>query len=181
MRVLIFAVCFLLSPVSQAADAKHQWKSYKDSDIAKAFNSISKREGIKIIVDPRLKDFENTHGFDYEKISMNELMSILSVSGYTIQRIGNLYKVLSYHNMKKDAIKVIEPRDDLNLFDELVVTTVVPLKYTEPKDIVPALRPQVPMWTQLSSAGGNEILLTATYGKVKKLMEVIEYLDVKSP
>ena len=106
--------------------------------------------------------------------------SVLEVHGFTTVSAGAVTKILPSVRARSQNMEILQQPNNGDPGDK-IVTQIIPLKYSSPDAIKNVLAPLVNQTSVLISyAPSNMLIITETLSNIKKLMKIIEVLDVES-
>jgi general secretion pathway protein D len=156
--------------------------NFNNVDIRVFIKFMSNMTGKNFIIDNRVKG--NVTIISPKKISIDEAYqvfeSVLNINGFATVKSGKIIKIILASNAKSDNIntqlaKATEsPRDK-------IVTRIIPLEYASSSEIKNLLTPMVPKGSIiLAYPGTNILIITATLSSIKRLLKIINTLDIQS-
>jgi general secretion pathway protein D len=170
----------LLLVLSLPAYSENYSASFKNTDINEFINTVSKKLGKTIIIDPTVKGYISVRSYqDLDpKQYYSFFLSVLEVYGFAVVKMPNgVTKVIPAKNARVMALPLIE--DENMTDDDEIILRVVSLHNVPAKELAPLLR-------QLNdSASGsvvhydpsNILLLTGRAAVVNNLVSVIRNVD----
>jgi general secretion pathway protein D len=142
---------------------------------------ISELTGKNFIVDPAVRG--NVTIISPTKISENDAYlvfeSVLEIHGFTTVPSGAVIKIVPSAEARSRSIDTIRPGTATEPEDR-VVTQLVPLKYTTPVEMQKVLQPLVSKTSVvIPHTQSGMLIITETLSNIKRLMSIIETLDVE--
>jgi general secretion pathway protein D len=142
---------------------------------------ISELTGKNFIVDPAVRG--NVTIISPTKISENDAYlvfeSVLEIHGFTTVPSGSVIKIVPSAEARSRSIDTIRPGTATEPEDR-VVTQLVPLKYTTPVEMQKVLQPLVSKTSVvIPHTQSGMLIITETLSNIKRLMSIIETLDVE--
>jgi general secretion pathway protein D len=111
--------------------------------------------------------------------AMEMLQSILDIKGYTMVKADNAVKVVTQAEAGQKNIEIRTTEKGLS-GDDRVITQIIPLKFLQATDVRNDLQPLVSRnGNMLLDARTNSLILTDVASNIKKIMKVIDYMDVQ--
>ncbi len=164
------------------------WQAVAQDEVTFNFNNADIRSVIKFVSDFTGKNFlvDNRVKGKVTIISPKALpaesayqvfLSILEINGFAAVPGKDVTKIIPKAEGKQKAIRV-KLKGDLAYGDE-IVTQVVPLKFAQAQQLVGVLRPIMATTGNITAyAPANMLLITDSASNVRRLMKIIEALDV---
>ena len=142
---------------------------------------ISELTGKNFIVDPAVRG--NVTIISPTKISENDAYrvfeSVLEIHGFTTVPSGSVIKIVPSAEARSRSIDTIRPGTATEPEDR-VVTQLVPLQYTTPVEMQKVLQPLVSKTSVvIPHTQSGMLIITETLSNIKRLMSIIETLDVE--
>ncbi|MEM7540224.1 MAG: type II secretion system secretin GspD [Pseudomonadota bacterium] len=149
------------------------------ADIRVLINTVADMTGKSFVVDPRVKG--NVTVISSAATSVDSLydvfLSILKVHGFVAVPAGDVIKIIPDATAKQTGGDLTA--DGQRRYRDEIVTAVIPVEHAEAAGLVPILRPLLPQEAHLAAHANSNVLVGAdTAGNIRRLMEVIEELDV---
>ena len=113
-----------------------------------------------------------------KKEAIQALDSVLAINNIAAIPLGDKFlKIVPIPSAKQEGIpfgQQVPPADTLG-------TQIIPLRYADAADVIPALQPYLHAYGQLLAlVKSNSILITETAGNLKQMLEIIAYVDQPS-
>ncbi|CAB1207925.1 type II secretion system secretin GspD [Acinetobacter bouvetii] len=173
----LFAAAPLIAIVSTATHAQ-TWKiNLRDADLTAFINEVADITGKNFAVDPRVRG--NVTVISNKPLNKAEVydlfLGVLNVNGVVAIPSGNTIKLVPDSNVKSSGV----PYDGKHrATGDQVVTRVIWLENTNPNDLIPALRPLMPQFANLSAvAGTNALIVSDRANNIYQLETIIRNLD----
>lgn len=177
----------VMVPVSSSAkpaatvpsQTKHTW-NLQGVDIKSVVTEISRETGKNFILDPQVQGnvtIISSHPMGPAE-SYQVFLSTLRVMGYAVVPDGSDLKIVP----ARDAANQSSLATDANpgQGDEAVVR-VVQVKYVSAMQLIPALRPLLPTWGNVTAyAPSNTVILSGSAGNVQRITQIIHEVDSPS-
>ena len=188
MLFLICAVAASASAVAQergngTSDAPDSLKQLQRSEgvpLDKVIVAVAKKSGKRFIVDNRVSGNVQILGQDLSAVTYNDLLSILLLNGDTAVEVGNYVNVIPESSVRQMPLPMATVRDSFP--DGQFVTTIVTVKNVSALQLVPILRPLLPVYAHLAAvACGNSLILVDNFANVKRIEKLVLALDVGKP
>jgi len=106
-----------------------------------------------------------------EKLNYGSLLSILHSNEYTAYKSNDLIKIIRLKNARSSAIPVVEANKTYH--DNEYVTAFLKLEKSCAMSLLPILRPMVPRHSHMAASKYRSILITDSYGNIKRIKRVI--------
>jgi general secretion pathway protein D len=172
-----------LAPESLAQAAKNQLEKieFVNAPVAAVLDYYARLTNRSIIPAPNLAGVINFRAQTPLTIeeAIQALDSVLSLNGIATVPVGEKFlKVVQIATAKQEGLPVTaDPADPLVQRDALT-THIIPLKYAEAGEAVAALQPYLHPYGQLLPLlKSNSIMVTDTGGNVRKMLEIVRYID----
>lgn len=156
---------------------------FQDADITDVIKTIANVTGRNFIYDDRVRGkvtiISPTEMSADQAYAVFE--SVLQVKGFAIvETPGGAYKVIPVRDAKETSIETI-PSNRPSPNRDLYVTRLIPLRYIEADSIVNTLKPLVSKDAAMASyAPTNTVILTESAANIRRLLAIIESIDVES-
>ena len=167
----------LIAAVSSSAYAQ-TWKiNLRDADLTAFINEVADITGKNFAVDPRVRG--NVTVISNKPLNKNEVydlfLGVLNVNGVVTIPSGNTVKIVPDSNVKSSGI----PYDARKrATGDQIVTRVIWLENTNANDLIPALRPLMPQFANLSAVpGANALIVSDRASNIYQLETIIRNLD----
>ncbi|TCB33591.1 type II secretion system protein GspD [Acinetobacter sp. ANC 4910] len=167
----------LIAAVSSSAYAQ-TWKiNLRDADLTAFINEVADITGKNFAVDPRVRG--NVTVISNKPLNKSEVydlfLGVLNVNGVVAIPSGNTVKIVPDSNVKSSGI----PYDAKNRArGDQIVTRVIWLENTNANDLIPALRPLMPQFANLSAVpGANALIVSDRASNIYQLETIIRNLD----
>ena len=156
--------------------------NFQETDLLVVIKFISELTGKNFIVDSKVKGRVTV--ISPSKITIEEAYrmfeSILEVAGYTTVPAGRIIKIVPAREAKSSGIDTITERERRVLRGEQFVTRIIHLNYIDADSVIPVIKPIVSRESSLVTyAYTNDIILTDTIPNVRKVLQILEELDVE--
>ncbi|MCM2357228.1 MAG: type II secretion system secretin GspD [Geobacteraceae bacterium] len=169
--------CILLAPLPAAA--KGVVLNFSDVDISTMVKFISDLTGRNFVMDDRVKGKISV--FSPAKLTSEEAFnvftSVLELKGFTLARIGKVYKIIPTAAAKQAGMKVLtdEERGPVN---ESYVAQVISLDHIPAQEAVTFLQPVVAKDGYISSFGpANMVLVVDSSLNIQKILGIVQLID----
>jgi len=156
--------------------------NFQETDLLVVIKFISELTGKNFIVDSKVKGRVTV--ISPSKITIEEAYrmfeSILEVAGYTTVPAGRIIKIVPAREAKSSGIDTITERERRVLRGEQFVTRIIHLNYIDADSVIRVIKPIVSRESSLVTyAYTNDIILTDTIPNVRKVLQILEELDVE--
>jgi general secretion pathway protein D len=185
MRTSALSVLILLAG-SIAASASAQSARVAEAapergvPLAQLLESVAKRSGKKMIVDPRVQGEIQLFGQDPSRVDYEELLMILNINGMAALEEGGYVRVTPDASIRVTALPIVTGNESLPLAQ--YVTTIIRVKSVPPVFLVPILRPMLPQAGHLAALPcKNALIMVDTLANVRRIKALIESLDTGEP
>ena len=175
----IFAVIALLTAQTESALAS-KYPLVIDTDsisLASVSDAAEKRFGKTVLIEPDGISQVVVHGIDLESMTMGEFQAALSRNKLTVIKSEHTLLIARFASARQTSLPVI--RDFDTHYDEWQwVTLVMETGKISAAQLVPLLRPLVQKEGHFSgSKTANSIIVTAPFGVVRRLYQIVEVLN----
>jgi len=179
-HVKIFAwmvTAMLIWPVS--APAQEVTLNFRDADIQSVIKFVAEFSGKNFLVDNRVRGKVTV--ISPKAVSIADayevFLSILSVNGFTAIPAGTVVKILPVSDGKQAGGAVRgkgKPAES-----DALITQIVPVENADAQQLVNVLRPLMAPSANLTSyAPANLLIITESAGNIRRLMKIVEALDI---
>jgi general secretion pathway protein D len=186
-RLLGFMILFLLVfsiiiSSSWAQRGKERISiDFHDADIRAVIKFISELTGKNFVVDSKVKGKVTV--ISPMKITIEEAYrmfeSILEVEGYTTVPAGKAIKIIPARKAKEKGHQAVSAREGL-LEGDRIITRIIHLKFIDADSLLTVIKPLVSKESSLVPyAYTNDIILTDVASNIRKILTIIEELDVE--
>ena len=179
--VLFCILALGLARMAQAQKMDKVTMDFNDTDIRVFIKFISELTGKNFIVDNRVKGRVNI--ISPGKVTVQEAFrvfeSVLDVHGFAAVTSDRVTKIIPQRTAGQ---KNVETRLDKRprASEDKLVTQIIPLDYAEADLVKKLLTPMVPKGSLiLAYAPTNTLILTDIYSNIKRLLTIVEVIDVK--
>lgn len=166
-------------PPKPAAPEKLVSFHFEEADIETVLRAFVDLAGINVILAPGVKT-KVTLWVDRVPASQAFAMfqAVLETNSLVAIRSGPIYKIVPVAAAAQQAAPISVGRDDNLGGEQGLVSQVVPLQYLTADDIVKVLQPLAGSGKVQAYRETNSVILTAPASLVKRLMEMVQTLDV---
>ncbi len=183
-----FTILFLLvlsisipSPWAQRREERISI-DFHEADIGAVIKFISELTGKNFVVDSKVKGKVTV--IAPTKITINEAYrmfeSILEVEGFTTVPAGKAIKIIPSREAKEKGIETIPSKRGAFLSEDRIITRIIHLRFIDADSVLTVIKPLVSKESSLVSyAYTNDIILTDVASNIKKILTIIEELDVE--
>lgn len=171
----------LENKIAESADAGTEI-NVKNADIESLIRIFSKKTKRNYILDERVKGTVSI--YLPGKISSEEaiyiLDSVLALKGFTAVPIGdNIWKIIPAQEAKQTTVPIVG--DGPGRGTPSVVTRFINLKYVSAEDVKQLISSLISPYGLISAyTGTNSLILIDSEDNIKRLMKIIDYLDLPS-
>ena len=155
---------------------------FHDADILAVIKFISELTGKNFVVDSKVKGKVTV--ISPTKITIEEAYrmfeSILEVEGFTTVPAGKAIKIIPSREAKEKGVEAISPKRGVLLSEDRIITRIIHLKFIDADSLLTVIKPLVSKESSLVSyAYTNDIILTDVASNIKKILTIIQELDVE--
>src|SRR6266704_1375675 len=170
-------LCILLTPLPAAA--KGVVLNFSDVDISTMVKFISDLTGKNFVLDDRVKGKISV--YSPTKLTPDEAFnvftSVLELKGFTLTRIGKVYKIIPTSAAKQSGMKLLTD-GERGPVNETYVARVIELDHIAAQEAVTFLQPVISKDGYISSFGpANMVLVVDSSLNIQKLLGIIELID----
>jgi general secretion pathway protein D len=173
----LMMLCILLTPLP--ALAKGVVLNFSDVDISTMVKFISDLTGKNFVLDDRVKGKISV--YSPTKLTPDEAFnvftSVLELKGFTLTRIGKVYKIIPTSAAKQSGMKILSDRER-GPMNETYVARVIELDHIAAQEAVTFLQPVISKDGYISSFGpANMVLVVDSSLNIQKILGIIELID----
>ncbi len=155
---------------------------FHEADIRAVIKFISELTGKNFVVDSKVKGKVTV--ISPTKITIEEAYrmfeSILEVEGYTTVPAGKAIKIIPSREAKEKGIEAISRERGAFLGEDRIITRIIHLKFIDADSLLNVIKPLVSKESSLVTYPyTNDIILTDVASNIKKILTIIEELDVE--
>jgi len=183
LTILFLLVLFTAIPSPWAQRGEERISiDFHDADIRAVIKFISELTGKNFVVDSKVK--AKVTVISPTKITIAEAYrmfeSILEVEGYTTVPAGKAIKIIPSREAKEKGVEAISPKRGVLLSEDRIITRIIHLKFIDADSLLTVIKPLVSKESSLVSyAYTNDIILTDVASNIKKILTIIQELDVE--
>ncbi|RJP25168.1 MAG: type II secretion system protein GspD [Candidatus Abyssobacteria bacterium SURF_5] len=156
--------------------------NFDNASILEVIDVMSRVTGENFIIDPAVKGTVTV--IAPKRVERDEafgvFLSILEMNGFSLVRIGNIYKVVPSRTATQKSIPVHSGRESRDVSEvDKVITQLIPIKYSDAQAIVSVITPLISRDANITAyPNTNTIIITDTAANIKRLIQIIEEVDV---
>jgi general secretion pathway protein D len=156
--------------------------NFDNAPVLEVLDVMSRLTGKNFVIDPAVKGTVTV--IAPKKVPKAEaydiFQSILELNGFSLVPMGTITKVVPSRTATQKSIPVSIGREAAEIQEgDQVVTQLIPIKYTDAQAIVTVLTPLISRDASMAAyANTNMIVLTDTMSNIKRLLKIIEEIDV---
>jgi general secretion pathway protein D len=148
--------------------------------ITQVIESVARRTGKKLVVDPRVHGTVMLFGQDPSRVDYDELLLILNEDGFAAVEEEGYVRVMPDAQIRQTALPIVTGNE--NLPGAQYVTTIIRVKSVQAAYLVPILRPLLPLVGHLAALPcRNTLIMVDTLANVRRIKALIESLDTGEP
>ncbi len=156
--------------------------NFDNADIYEVINALSDFLGINYIIDPAVKGRVNIHTSG--AIDKNQLLSVLEtifdMNNIALVEFGEFYKIVPVKNAKKEImdLAVGSELSEIPSYDRVMIQ-IIPVQYVASSDVSKLLKPFLSKGADIFDyKKGNLLIVVDTAASIKKLLKLIDIIDV---
>ena len=183
LMIIFLLVPFVTIPSPWAQTGEERISiDFHDADIRAVIKFISELTGKNFVVDSKVKGKVTV--ISPTKITIEEAYrmfeSILEVEGFTTVPAGKAIKIIPAREAKEKGIEATSPKRGVLLSRDRIITRIIHLKFIDADSLLTVIKPLVSKESSLVSyAYTNDIILTDVASNIKKILTIIEELDIE--
>ncbi|HEY2809736.1 MAG TPA: secretin N-terminal domain-containing protein [Steroidobacteraceae bacterium] len=137
---------------------------------------IAKKTGKRFVLDPHVHGGISLIGVEPGEISYPEFLAILNAYGYAAVEDGKLVRIVPDANLRQFPTPIITPKDTRLPYE--YVTQVIAVKYISAAQLIPILRPMIPIYGHLAAyPESNMLIISDYYANLRRIEAIIRDLD----
>ena len=147
-------------------------------DLQVLLEQVADNSGKEFLVEARVPQTIHVGGTDLEDPSYPLLLSILRNNGLAAAEVGGYVNILPDAAIRQLPLRLVQ-RDDPEIPDDAWVSRVITVPDGRAEWLVPILRPLLPQAGHLAAPNresGDQLLIVASYAKVRHITELVEVL-----
>ena len=164
---------------SPAAPTEHLW-NLQNVDIKSVVAEISRETGKNFILDPSVSGkitIISSHPMGPEE-SYQVFLSSLRLLGFAVVPEGDDLKIVPTRDAANQAMLASNGSPG---FGDQAVVRVIPMHYVSALQIIPALRPLLPTWGNLTAyPPSNAIVISGSADNVQRIADIVAEVDTPS-
>ncbi len=170
-------------PSAEATEAGQIQLDFNDVELAVVIDTIAKITGKNFIYDDRVRGRVTI--VSPSTVSVDQAYavfeSVLQVKGFTtVEGPGGVIKIIPIRDAKESSIETVRGRAPSPNRDTFV-TRLIPLQYIDAEAITNTVKPLVSKdAAMVAYAPTNTIILTDTAANIRRLLSILEAIDVES-
>jgi general secretion pathway protein D len=155
--------------------------NFRGASLDAVLNYLSEAAGFIIVLEAQPKGKVDV--WSSQPLSRDEavdlLNSVLNRNGYAAIRRGRTLTIINKDEAKTKAIPVHSGSDPESIPDtDEIVTQIIPVRFVEAAQLLKDLQPLVSTSTAMTAnESGNSIVITDTQANIRRVAEVIKYID----
>lgn len=179
-RWIVLLVILAMPIVADAQDAsKDAWKiNLKNADIREFITQVSAITGKSFIIDPRVKgNVTIISNQSMDKDAVYQLfLNVLRVHGYaSVPTEDGVERIVQQVLAKQSG----NPLDFTDSSGDELITRVLPVKNTDPNELVKTLRPLIPQYAHIAPISKpNAIIISDHADNIQRIEGIIARIDV---
>lgn len=181
LLVFFCPVQFVAAQSGPASTQRFISIDFDNVDINLFIKYISELTGKNFVVDPSVQGAVTI--VSPTKISEEDAYqvfeSVLEIHGYTTVPAGSVIKIVPLVSARSQSVDLLKPDTEVMPGDR-VVTQLVPLKHSTPVQMRQVLQPLISKTSlMIAHTQSGMLLITDTSSNIKRLLSIIETLDVE--
>lgn len=167
------------TPISKSD--KKLW-NITNADIRAVIAEVSRVTNKNFVIDPRVQGkisiVSGTPLSDKELYQV--FLSVLQVSGFAAIPSGDIIKIIPNVEAKTQSPDLLSQLRHPPQGDEVMVA-VIPVHYVPAEQLIPALRPLMPQWSNIAAyAPSNMLILSGRASNIKQIANIIKQVDTST-
>jgi len=183
-QIVITGLWCLVSALSVAEDPEPKLSSNMPSTAVVGdtdLRSLLREEGTKLlkhfVLHPKAPQMIDLGGLQRQDVTYPQLLAVLELNGMVVVANDGIMLVLPNVDARQLPLPLVAP-DNIKTSDDELVTCVVPVKNITAAQLVPILRPLIPVWGHLAALPDrNALILVDRSANVRRLVEIIKILE----
>jgi hypothetical protein len=142
---------------------------------------VTASSGKRFLVDPRVPQNVLGLGDDVPtSLSYGALLSILRNNGFATVEIDGVVNILPESDMRHQPLPVVQQDERDRAADEWI-TRIIETQVIEAAQLVPILRPLIPVGGHLAALPPNRLIIVDRYANVRRIAAIVAELDEQQP
>lgn len=167
--------------IAEPTNDKKLW-NLTNADIRAVIGEVSRVTGKNFVIDPRVQGkisiVSGTPLSDKELYQV--FLSVLQVSGFAAIPSGDIIKIIPNIEAKTQAPDLLSQLRHPPQGDEAMVA-VIPVHYVPAEQLIPALRPLMPQWSNIAAyPPSNMLILSGRASNIKQIANIIKQVDTST-
>ncbi len=156
--------------------------NFDNAPLLEVIDVMSRLTGKNFVIDPAVKGTVTVIAPKRvpKEDAYDIFQSILELNGFSLVPMGPITKVVPSRTATQKSIPVSVGRASAEIREgDQIITQLIPIKYTDAQAIVTVLTPLISRDASMAAyANTNMIVLTDTSSNIKRLLKIIEEIDV---
>ena len=179
MKVFVWMAAVILWLLPASATAQEVTLNFRDADIQSVIKFAAEFSGKNFLIDNRVRGKVTV--ISPKAISSRDayevFLSILRVNGFTAVPAGKVVKILPISDGKQAGGEVRAKGKPAA--SDALITQIVPVENADAQQLVNVFRPLMsPAGNLVAYAPANLLIITEAAANVRRMMEIVEALDV---
>jgi general secretion pathway protein D len=142
---------------------------------------VTASSGKRFLIDPRIPQNVLGLGDDVPTtLSYGALLSILRNNGFATVEIDGVVNIIPDSDMRHQPLPVVQEDERDRPADEWI-TRVIETRSVEAAQLVPILRPLIPVGGHLAALPPNHLIIVDRYVNVRRIAAIVAELDEQRP
>ena len=177
MRVLMILIAAVAVTPALASDAAEQVNRLPQVALMDVLDDVGRSTKTTFAVDYRVDPNIVVGQVKTRGMSFNTLRTVLRNNNLATVVVNDIVTVVPTSTIRQRAIPLLFAADT-SIHDEQWVTRVMTLRNTDPRPLVPIIRPLLPKEGHLvAHPESHTLTIVARYGNVRRLVELIQTID----
>ncbi|MFH1731063.1 MAG: type II secretion system secretin GspD [Planctomycetota bacterium] len=166
----------------EPAPGTHISLNFKDASLRTVLEYLSGAAGLIVVEDAKVEGRVTV--MSLQNISVEEAVALLDTvlrqKGYAAIRTGRTLKIVTADQAKKEFIPVRTGNDPEKVQPtDRIVTHIIPIRYADAVKLKADIASLIPAPTDVASnAASNTLIVTGTEATVRRIIEIIQAIDV---
>ena len=177
----LLAAALALPLLAAAQGSSESAAGSTGTELADVITAYAKRNGKKVIIDPRVRQVVTVAGLDANRLNYEQLLAVLAVHQFAAYEDGDLLIVGPDANARQFPTSVFTDAKFKAENDEIVTLLQTP-KNACAVQLVPILRPMMPQAAHLAATPqANSLVIVDRAVNVRRIADIMDKIDRATP